>query len=178
MFVKNEACSVTPCEPGVSRKVMAYSDQLMMCEITFEKDAEGNLRTAQAEVIFSNDIFLVVEGVALNLEQSTGELMLKAAYDTVMGMAVVFSVLILICFIIYALGFVPKLLAGGKDKDERKTIQSEAVDNTIAQIIEKEESQNLADDCELVAVIAAAIAAYEGSVSTDGFVVRSIRKRR
>ena len=35
---------------------------------------------------------------------------------------------------------------------------------------------NLADDTELVAVIAAAIAAYEGAISTDGFVVRSIRK--
>ena len=32
------------------------------------------------------------------------------------------------------------------------------------------------DDLELVAVIAAAIAAYEGAGSTDGFVVRSIRK--
>ena len=39
--------------------------------------------------------------------------------------------------------------------------------------IEKEE---LSDDLELVAVISAAIAAYEGSGSTDGFVVRSIRK--
>ena len=33
------------------------------------------------------------------------------------------------------------------------------------------------DDCELVAVIAAAIAAGEGAVTTDGFVVRSIRRR-
>ena len=31
-------------------------------------------------------------------------------------------------------------------------------------------------DAQLVAVIAAAIAAYEGTTSTDGFVVRSIRK--
>ena len=40
------------------------------------------------------------------------------------------------------------------------------------------ESENLADDLELVAVIAAAIAASQGAVSTDGFVVRSIRKVR
>ncbi len=33
------------------------------------------------------------------------------------------------------------------------------------------------DDLELVAVIAAAVAACEGAVSTDGFVVRSIRRR-
>ena len=42
-----------------------------------------------------------------------------------------------------------------------------------AAVVEEE-----SDDLELVAVIAAAIAASEGAVSTDGFVVRSIRKRR
>ena len=47
------------------------------------------------------------------------------------------------------------------------------MDNVVAQNVEKEE---LSDDLELVAVISAAIAAYEGSGSTDGFVVRSIRK--
>ena len=46
-------------------------------------------------------------------------------------------------------------------------------DPVVTQIAKKEE---LSDDTELVAVIAAAIAAYEGSGSTDGFVVRSIRK--
>ena len=35
--------------------------------------------------------------------------------------------------------------------------------------------ENLVDDLELVAVIAAAIAAYEGT-SADGLVVRSIRR--
>ena len=53
-------------------------------------------------------------------------------------------------------------------KEEKKDV--------VDQIIEKEE---LADDSELVAVISAAIAAYEadnGSASSDGFVVRSIRK--
>ena len=36
--------------------------------------------------------------------------------------------------------------------------------------------EDVTDDGELVAVIAAAIAASEGKTSTDGFVVRSIRK--
>ena len=62
-----------------------------------------------------------------------------------------------------------------KAKEEAKDVNETAVDNTIAQIIEKEE---LSDDLELVAVIAAAIAASEGAASTDGFVVRSIRKVR
>ncbi len=42
MFVLNEEQEEVPCEQGVSRKVLAYSDELMMCEITFEKGAKGN----------------------------------------------------------------------------------------------------------------------------------------
>ena len=42
----------------------------------------------------------------------------------------------------------------------------------------EEPEEELADDGELVAVIAAAIAAYEGSTSTDGFVVRSIKRSK
>ena len=38
MFVHNNTVTATPCEPGVSRKVMAYNDQVMMCEITFERE--------------------------------------------------------------------------------------------------------------------------------------------
>ena len=38
------------------------------------------------------------------------------------------------------------------------------------------QEENLTDDLELVAVIAAAIAASEGRTTTDGLVVRSIRK--
>ena len=137
-------------------------------------DSNGNVRTATAELIFTNDIFLTLKSCSLNLDQSMGELMAKAAMDTLMGMMTVFAVLILISIIIWAMGGIPKLQAKLAKKPESK--KEESIDNTIAQIVEKEESTE--DDTELVAVIAAAIAAYEGSQSTDGFVVRSIRKRR
>ena len=42
MYVKNEDCSITPCEPGVTRKVMAYCEETMMCEVSFETGAVGN----------------------------------------------------------------------------------------------------------------------------------------
>ncbi len=45
MFVYNAESKVTPCEPGVSRKVLAWSEELMMCEITFEKGASGNMHS-------------------------------------------------------------------------------------------------------------------------------------
>ena len=60
MFVFNETCRATDCEPGVTRKVLCYSEELMMCEITFEKGAQGNFHshahrqiTYVAEGIFS-----------------------------------------------------------------------------------------------------------------------------
>lgn len=43
MFVYNKDCKITECESGVTRKVMAYSEELMMCEISFEKGARGNM---------------------------------------------------------------------------------------------------------------------------------------
>lgn len=139
-------------------------------------DSDGNPRKAEAEVIFSNDLFLTIKSCALNLDQSIGELMVKAAMDTLMGMGTVFVVLILISLLIWAMGGIPKLQEklSGKKQDTAKTTEA-AVDNTIARIVEQEES---ADELELAAVIAAAVAAYEGTSGTDGFVVRSIRKRR
>ena len=97
----------------------------------------------------------------------------KAALNTLLGMGTVFIVLILISLIISCFNFIPKIQAKFAKRPKKEEVKSAAVDNTIAQIIEKEE---LSDDLELVAVIAAAIAASEGASSTDGFVVRSIKR--
>lgn len=42
MIVKNSGVQPVGCEPGVTRKVLAYSEELMMAEVTFAKDARGN----------------------------------------------------------------------------------------------------------------------------------------
>ena len=42
MFVFNNDVIPTDCEPGVTRKILTHSDELMMCEITFKKGARGN----------------------------------------------------------------------------------------------------------------------------------------
>ncbi len=39
----NKDAVPTPCEPGVTRRILNYCDEMMMCEITFEKGARGNL---------------------------------------------------------------------------------------------------------------------------------------
>lgn len=134
----------------------------------------GSEKNAEAELIFSNDGFLKLESAALNEEATMGDLMTKAALNTLIGMGTVFIVLILISLIIGAFGFIPKIQNWAANRGKKEETKIESIDNTIAQIVEKEE--DVTDDLELVAVIAAAIAASEGQTSTDGFVVRSIRK--
>lgn len=131
---------------------------------------EGAEKNASVEVIFNEKG--IVTSMTINVEYTFGELMINAALNTLLGMGTVFAVLILISFIISAFSLISKFENAMKNKSSKKEIKEEAVNNTIAQIEEREE---LADDLELVAVIAAAIASYEGT-STDGFVVRSIRK--
>ena len=111
--------------------------------------------------------------ITVNTIYTFGESMEKAALNTLLGMGTVFCVLILISLLISCFNFIPKIQAAFKKKDKKEEPKTAAVDHTIAQIIEKEEQ---ADNTELVAVIAAAIAASQGASSTDGFVVRSIRK--
>ena len=114
-------------------------------------------------------------GVTLNVVYSFGEKMATAALNTVICMSIVFAVLIAISFIISGFKIFPYLEAKKKEKAAAKAAQVEH--NVVTQIEQREEQeQEYVDDTELVAVIAAAIAAYEGT-STDGFVVRSIRRR-
>lgn len=138
-------------------------------------DVEGEKKNATAEVIISNDMFMVVDSVSLNPSSTISQLMEKAALDTLIGMGTVFVVLILIIFIINCLAFVPKIQA--KFSREENDIKTESINKTVEQIAKHEENVEVSDDLELVAVIAAAIAASQGAASTDGFVVRSIRKR-
>ena len=91
------------------------------------------------------------------------------------SLAVVFAVLIFISFLISLFKYIPKLEAALSKKDKKTELAENAVVNTVSQIEVKEEEEELSDDLELVAVITAAIAASAGT-STDGFVVRSIRR--
>lgn len=116
---------------------------------------------------------LQISSVTTEVTKSFGELMKGAALNTVIGMGTVFVVLILIIFIISAFSVIPKIEAALSKKGSKEAKKADATQKAVAQIIENEE---LSDDSELVAVIAAAIAASEGAASTDGFVVRSIKR--
>ena len=107
-----------------------------------------------------------------------------ALMHTGVAMGTVFLVLILISFVIYLLRFVPKLF---EKKDsapaapKKKDSADESVVKTVAPARGSAPVAKTAD-AELVAVIAAAIAASMTEetgvpVSPDGLVIRSIKKR-
>ena len=111
-------------------------------------------------------------GVTVEPVYTLGEKMAKAGLNTVICMSIVFAVLIFISLVISCFNIFPYLEA---KKQEKKALEREDKDLVVTQIEQREEQQ-LTDDAELVAVIAAAIASYEGT-STSNFVVRSIRRR-
>ena len=134
-------------------------------------------KNGSIEVIYSAKKFLAVESCALNAEMTMGEMMGKAGLNTLLGMGTVFAVLVLIMAIIYAFGIIPKMQKKAADKKATKANKAQAeVSAPVATPVVEAVAENLTDDLELVAVIAAAIAASEGAASTDGFVVRSIRR--
>lgn len=100
--------------------------------------------------------------------QTVGQIMGKAALNTVMSMAIVFCVLIFISLLISCFKFISKAQAKADTKTEPAAVETKA-----APVVE----ENLTDDLELVAVITAAIAAASESECTDGLVVRSIVRR-
>ena len=148
----------------------AYDDSDKNIIVTL--DVVGSKRTAKVEAIYKDDLYKTLDSLTTNIDWTFGEKMQKAGLNTLLGMGTVFIVLIIISLIISLFNFIPKIQAAfSKSKEDPKIV---AVDNTIAQIVEKEEQE---DDLELVAVITAAIAAASYGGSSDDFVVRSIVRR-
>lgn len=144
-------------------EVHTSDDTGTLCTVTVEATYET--RTCTFELVIDEDFNL--ESGAINPTYTTGEKMTKAALNTLLGMGTVFMVLVFISYIISLLQHVNKI---GAKKEPEKT----SSEQTAAPAVEEPEEDET-DDCELVAVITAAIAASEGT-SADGLVVRSIRK--
>lgn len=106
--------------------------------------------------------------VNTQLVYSLGETMAKAGLNTITGIAIVFAILILLSLLIYCFRFVSLF------ENKVKKTKVENVKTPVAQVSETVVEET--DETELIAVIAAAIAASTGT-STDDFVVRSIKRR-
>lgn len=126
-----------------------------------------------AELVYSFDDQGTPTGLAVNPEYTFGEKMQQAGMNTLMGVGIVFIILIFLSFLISLFRFIPELEV--KLEKKKAGVPVEEKKEPAAQPVVETAAEELVDDGELVAVIAAAIAASEGT-STDAFVVRSIKK--
>lgn len=133
---------------------------------------EAQFKNRDASLTFIFDDNLNLESMTVDAQYSTGEILKKAGLNTLLGMGTVFMVLIFISLIISLFKYIPAIENALKKKP--KEVEKEVVEEPVVE--EVSEEQDMTDDTELVAVIAAAIAAADGT-TTDGFVVRSIRRR-
>ena len=142
-------------------------------------DKDGNVTYTAVYEFTDHDMRLalefdkdnVVTTVTMDPIYSKGEIAKKAALNTLIGMGSVFAVLILLAFIISLFKYVSVFENRGKAK---KDVAEKAATPAPAPVAPAAPAP--ADDLQLIAVITAAIAAAEGT-STDGFVVRSIKRR-
>ena len=158
------------------------------CEITYkfsERDAVG-------KIIYDKDGN--VASISLEGVYTLGEKMEKAALNTVLGMGSVFIVLIIIIIVISISGWLIPKIEKGLDASAKKRAAKKAAKNKTAEpeIVTpatpvapaaRAVDETGMDDGELIAVIAAAIAAYQQDNGIrpeeddgSGLVVRSIRK--
>ena len=134
-----------------------------------------NNKTIQLALSYNEE--MQITNATFNAQYTVGENLKKAGLNTLLGMGTVFCILILISLIISIFGIFPKIEAAKKAKaaaQVKTEVKQEAAVAAPAPVVEEE----LSDDTELVAVIAAAIAAYEGSEDASGYVVRSIRRSK
>ena len=152
-----------------SRIILTGEDQQQMAfTITYDKSLTP-VSTAIAD--FSDDS-----------NETLGSKMAVAAGNTATGLIVVFAILILLSLIIASFKFVNQIAEKKpENKDQTaapKAAPAKAAERTGQPAVSQEEI-DLAANQQLVAVLTAAIAAYEeaaGTATADGYVVRSIRR--
>lgn len=125
-----------------------------------------------------NYLDMQITSVTLDENYSLGEKMQKAAMNTLMGLGTVFMILILISLVIYGFKVIPYLEEKAKAKNAPVQEQAPAPAVVAPAVQEVQSAKPQQEDAELIAVIAAAIAASQGTCSADGFVVRSIKRRK
>ena len=147
-----------------------YSDDEYTAVVPVEFEKED------AEFTYVFDKNLTPTSLAVDIQYSFGTTMKNAALNTLMGIGTVFVILAMLIFLISLFKYIPALEEKFKNKGKAESTQEAAPAPAAVAAPVVEEASN---DDELAAVISAAIAAYEAEAggSTDGFVVRSIKRR-
>lgn len=142
--------------------------------ITVESTCEFTNGEGTATIILDRDTLTPDSISFAEANASLGKTMQEAALNTVMGLGIVFLVLLFLSFLISQFKHIAKLeekMTKKNAPEAPKAAPAPAAPVAAAPAPVEE----TVDDGELIAVIAAAIAAAEGT-TTDGFVVRSIKK--
>lgn len=161
-----EAWDLSRNELGELKDGENAETQVEMSGDTYVATVPRVFEKAEANFVYTFDEMGTPVSMSVDVQYPMSVTLQRAGLNTVMGLATVFLMLIFLSFIISLFKYIPKLLEG-KKKEEKAA--APAVTAPV------EAPVQAANDGELIAVIAAAIAASEGT-STDDFVVRSIRK--
>lgn len=120
-----------------------------------------------ADFVYTFDQNMNPTDVVINVNYPKVVTLQRAGLNTLMGLGTVFIMLIFLSFVISLFKYIPN---GSKKKSAEEPAPA-----PVRAAAPEPEYVEETDDQELVAVIAAAIAAAEGT-TPDGFVVRSIRR--
>lgn len=144
-------------------------------EVEFDDEQYTVTVPVEFEKVDANFVYVFDEegmptGMTVDVQYPLSVTLQRAGLNTLMGLGTVFVMLIFLSFVISLFKFIPGLVEGKKKEAPAAPAPVPVPAPAAAPVVE-----DVTDDTELIAVIAAAIAASEGT-STDGFVVRSIRK--
>ena len=150
---KADAETTVTVEEGEDKKYIATQN------VQFEKH--------DADFVYTFDQNMTPTDLTINVNYPMSVTLERAGLNTLMGLGTVFLMLIFLSLVISLFKYIPN---GSKKKQVE-----EAAPAPVRAAAPEPEYVEETDDQELVAVIAAAIAAAEGT-TPDGFVVRSIRR--
>ena len=157
-------------ELGAYKQILAQDIEVSDDDIIIKTACEFESGESVVTTTLSRDDLSLESMEFATAEKTMGQKMEEAVLNTLMGVCVVFAMLFFLSFLISQFKHISKLENGLKKKDA----PAAPAPAPVAAPVQAEEEE-VVDDGELIAVIAAAIAAAEGT-TTDGFVVRSIKK--
>lgn len=166
-----EAWQAATAEYGALEDYSDYEVTATDKDVTLTTKA--NFENKEADIVFIYDEKLNMDSMTVDIHYTTGQVLEKAGLNTLLGMGTVFAVLIFISLLISLFKFIPALEA---KLTKQKSAPAPKAAPKAAPAAPKAVPVAAGSDSELIAVIASAIAASEGT-TTDGFVVRSIKRR-
>lgn len=150
--------------------------------IIVEIPVEAEKGTVRVEFVFDNDSNHTITSVSTRVVYTFAGWVESIGINTIAVTAVLIAVLILLTAVITYFAVASRIRNSFRKRDQVEEKEM-AVNNTIAQIIEKEER---IDDTEMLAVITAIIAASKAAgqkpgrgnaaAGTDGFIARRIKR--